>query len=61
MSVHLCGYRYALLAAHGFTFDLHVNPHQLSAAAVFLADFPGTLVVLDHLGCPRCVREQLGS
>uniref|UniRef100_A0A6B2LB40 Amidohydrolase-related domain-containing protein n=1 Tax=Arcella intermedia TaxID=1963864 RepID=A0A6B2LB40_9EUKA len=42
---------YARLARHGFSFDLQLNPHQMPKAARLLAAFPGTPVVVDHLGC----------
>lgn len=44
---------FALLAKHGLSFDLQCNWFQLADAAAFLAGFPETAVVLDHLGCPK--------
>jgi len=42
---------FAKLQDFGFSFDLHLNPHQMLEAAAFFADFPGVPVILDHLGC----------
>jgi len=43
---------FALLAKHGgLSFDLQCNWFQLEGAAAFLAEFPDTPVVVDHLGC----------
>lgn len=40
------------LATHGFTYDVLVKPHQLDAAAEFIACFPGQPFVIDHLAKP---------
>ena len=42
---------YALLAQHKLSFDMQLNPHQMLAAAEFVASVPGVPVVIDHLGC----------
>ena len=44
---------FALLAAHGLSFDAHANWFQLEGAAAFFAAFPDTTIILDHLGCPK--------
>jgi predicted TIM-barrel fold metal-dependent hydrolase len=35
-----------------FSFDLQLNPHQFTAAAEFLKDYPGIPVIINHLGSP---------
>ena len=42
---------YALLATHGFSFDLQCNPAQFQTAATFLAQHPNTKVIVNHAGC----------
>jgi len=44
---------FPLLAAHGLSFDFHVNWFQLESAAAFLSRFSDTTVIVDHLGCPK--------
>jgi predicted TIM-barrel fold metal-dependent hydrolase len=44
---------FALLADHGFSFDLQCAPVQLPEAANLCARHPGVPVVIDHLGKPR--------
>jgi len=43
---------FARLEGLGLSFDLQVFPSQLAEAAALAADFPGTAIVLDHLGMP---------
>ncbi|WP_205853802.1 amidohydrolase family protein [Phenylobacterium deserti] len=43
---------YAQLAAHGFSFDLQTPWWHLTEAAQLNADFPETLIVLNHTGLP---------
>ena len=47
--------RFQLLADLGLSYDLQLNPHQMLEAAAFLADFPAVPVIINHLGCPKCV------
>ena len=42
---------FAKLHEHGLNFDLQTNPHQLKDTAAFLAGFPDTKVVVNHIGC----------
>ncbi|MBB5785454.1 amidohydrolase family protein [Jiangella mangrovi] len=43
---------FALLARHGFSFDLQVYPDQLADGARLAAAHPDTAVILDHAGMP---------
>ena len=43
---------YALLARHGFSFDLQAPWWHLRQASELAADFPGTTLVLNHTGLP---------
>ena len=43
---------YALLARHGLSFDLQTPWWHLAEAAALNADFPETLIVLNHTGLP---------
>ncbi len=47
---------FALLAKNNLSFELHCNPAQQKDAATFLSAFPETVVVIDHLGCPKLGR-----
>jgi predicted TIM-barrel fold metal-dependent hydrolase len=44
---------FALLADHGFSFDLQCAPVQLPEAAKLCARHPDVPVVIDHMGKPR--------
>lgn len=44
---------FALLGKHGLSFDLHINPYQMPAAAALLSKYPDVPVVVDHLGCVK--------
>ena len=43
---------FALLARHGFSFDLQIYPPQMPAAARLAARHPDTAVILNHTGMP---------
>ncbi len=43
---------YALLARHGFHYDLQAPWGQLGEAAALAWDFPDTLIILNHTGLP---------
>jgi len=43
---------FALLARHGFSFDLQIYPAQMSAAARLAARHPDTAIILNHTGMP---------
>ena len=43
---------FALLARHGFAFDLQIYPAQMPAAARLAARHPGTAIILNHTGMP---------
>jgi predicted TIM-barrel fold metal-dependent hydrolase len=43
---------YALLAAHGLSFDLQTPWWHLAEAAELAAAFPGTQIILNHTGLP---------
>lgn len=43
---------YAALQAHGLSFDMQLNPHQLQAAADLIEQCDGVPVMIDHLGSP---------
>ena len=43
---------YALLARHGFHYDLQAPWGQLGEAAALARDFPDTLIILNHTGLP---------
>ena len=43
---------YALLASHGLHFDLQVHWWHLYEAAELAAEFPDTLIILNHTGLP---------
>ena len=43
---------YALLARHGFHYDLQAPWSQLGEAAALARDFPDTLIILNHTGLP---------
>ncbi|MAG97012.1 MAG: amidohydrolase family protein [Alphaproteobacteria bacterium] len=43
---------YALLAQHGFHYDLQAPWGQLGEAAALARDFPDTLIILNHTGLP---------
>ncbi len=43
---------YALLAGHGLSFDLQTPYWHLDAAAELAADFPDTLMIVNHTGLP---------
>lgn len=43
---------FALLARHGFSFDLQVYPAQMPAAARLAARHPDTPLILNHTGMP---------
>jgi len=43
---------YALLERHGFSYDLQTPWWHLDAAAELAADFPRTLIVINHTGLP---------
>jgi predicted TIM-barrel fold metal-dependent hydrolase len=44
---------YALLARHGLSFDLQTPWWHLAEAAALNADFPDTIIILNHTGLPR--------
>ena len=43
---------YALLERHGLSYDLQTPWWHLDAAAALAADFPGTLLIINHTGLP---------
>ena len=43
---------FALLARHGFSFDLQIYPAQMPAAARLAARHPYTAIILNHTGMP---------
>ncbi len=43
---------FALLEAHGLSFDLQIWPWQMEDAAALARDFPGTSIILNHTGMP---------
>ncbi len=43
---------FALLARHGFSFDLQIYPAQMPAAARLAARHPDTALILNHTGMP---------
>jgi predicted TIM-barrel fold metal-dependent hydrolase len=43
---------YALLARHGFSYDLQTPWWHLDAATELARDFPGTQIVINHTGLP---------
>ena len=43
---------YALLARHGFSFDLQVPWWHLAEAAQLARDFPATQIIINHIGLP---------
>lgn len=43
---------YAMLARHGFSYDLQTPWWHLDAAADLAADFPATRIILNHTGLP---------
>ncbi|MGB6489028.1 MAG: amidohydrolase family protein [Steroidobacteraceae bacterium] len=43
---------FALLAHHGFSFDLQIYPLQMAAAARLAARHPDTAIILNHAGMP---------
>jgi predicted TIM-barrel fold metal-dependent hydrolase len=43
---------FALLARHGFSFDLQIYPTQMAAAARLAARHPDTPIILNHTGMP---------
>ena len=43
---------FALLARHGFSFDLQIYPSQMPAAARLAARHPDTPLILNHTGMP---------
>lgn len=43
---------FALLARHGFSFDLQIYPLQMAAAARLAARHPDTHLILNHAGMP---------
>ncbi|WP_219209692.1 amidohydrolase family protein [Variovorax boronicumulans] len=49
---------FALLGERGLSFDLQVNPWQLTAAARVAERHPGTAVVVNHAGLPFDYRGQ---
>jgi predicted TIM-barrel fold metal-dependent hydrolase len=44
--------RFALLARHGFSFDLQIYPGQMPAAARLAARHPDIPIILNHTGMP---------
>lgn len=44
---------YALLESHGMSFDLQVPWWHLEQAAALAADFPRTMLILNHAGLPH--------
>lgn len=51
---------YAMLARHGFSFDLQVAWWHLPEAAALASDFPDTTIILDHTGLPPADRGEAG-
>lgn len=52
------------LAAHGFTYDILVKPHQLEATLELITSFPHQPFVIDHLAKPyieRGIRQPWAS
>ncbi len=43
---------FALLAPLGLSFDLQVDPVQMTAAAELARSFPSTVIIVDHMGMP---------
>jgi L-fuconolactonase len=49
----------ACLREFGFTYDILIYPHQLTAAREFVEKFPGQPFVIDHLAKPYIRRSQI--
>ncbi len=49
---------FALLARHGFSFDLQTPYWHLGEAAALARDFPSTVIILNHTGLPADRSEE---